>query len=165
MADPKNQKIIAAIVARMQTILTSNGFQTDIGTRVADSQPNWQEEDLPAISVYEGRTPSAEKPDARRTTIHEMPVLIKCFLKRDTDASNARIAIADIKKAIRGDGTVQDGYLSERWPVTPGTKPGLAMETRETAHSIEYAEGTFEITGAQVEIEVQYITGKFNAEE
>ena len=50
MADSKRQKIVDAIVARMQTILVTNGFATDIGTRVEDSQTNWDQDQLPAIS-------------------------------------------------------------------------------------------------------------------
>ncbi|MBK8468090.1 MAG: hypothetical protein IPL32_19935 [Chloracidobacterium sp.] len=162
MADPKDQKIIAAIVTRMQTILTANGYQTNNGTRVADSRPNWDQTELPAISVFQGRAESQEQSNASRKTVHEMPVMIKVFLERGTDASNARIAIADVKKAIRGTGSQSDNYLAERWPASG---IGLAMMTRETAYSIEYAEGTFEITGAQVEIAVQFITDKFNAEQ
>jgi len=166
MSIPKSQRIITEIVTRLQTILTTNGYQTDIGTNVEDSRPNWDEEaDLPAISVFEGRTASHEGPDSRRKTIHEMPVAIKVFLKRGTSAANARTAISDVKKAILGTGTQSNNYLAERWPITVDNQTGgLAMVTAETGHFIEYAEGTFEIVGAQVEIEVSYITNKFNAE-
>lgn len=165
MADSKSQKIITAIVARLQTVLTANGYQTDIGTSVEDSRPNWDQDELPAISVFEGRTTSQESPQGRRKTVHEMPVMIKVFLERGTSAANARTAIADVKKAILSTGSEQNAYLAERWPVVSGTPPGMATQTREASHSIEYAEGTYEITGAQVEIEVQYMTQKFNADE
>lgn len=160
------QNIITAIVARMQTILVSNGFQTNLGLKVADSRPNWDEDELTvgAISVFQGRTASAEWPDARRKTMHSMPVLIKVFLKRGTDASNARIAIADVKKAIRGTGGDHSNmYLPERWPSVASPTVGQAMLTRETGDAIEVADGTYEITGAQVEIEVQFLTGKFES--
>lgn len=109
------QRIISEIVTRLRTISTGNGYETDIGTNVEDSRPNWdQEADLPAISVFEFRTSSVEAPDGRRKTIHVMPVLIKVFLKRGTDAANARTAISDIKKAILGTGTQANNYLDER---------------------------------------------------
>lgn len=38
------------------------------------------------------------------------------------------------------------------------------MVTKESGHLIEYAENTYEIVGAQVEIEISYITDKFVAE-
>jgi hypothetical protein len=167
MADPLDQKIIAGIVARLALINGTGGYNTTIASgKIADSRPNWdQEDDLPALSVFQGTTKSAEWPQGRRKTQHTMPVLIKGFLKRGTDASNARKLIADIKKAIRGASTEANRWLDERWPAVSGTSPGLALATREGSHSIEYAEGTFEITGVQVEIEVDYLTDKFNAEE
>lgn len=165
MADPLDQRIIAAIVTRMQTITTANGYQTNIdATKVADSRTNWDEEDdlnPAAISVYQGITRSAEAPTGRRKTIHIMPVMVKGFLKRGTTAANARTLSADIKKAIRGTGTQGDNFLAERWPVNG---IGLAMETREVGGGPEYAEGTFEITGVQVELEIVFLTSKFNAE-
>lgn len=166
MADPKDQKIIAAIVTRLALINGTGGYNTTIAAgKIADSRPNWDEsDDLPAISVFQGVTKSAEWPKSRRRTQHTMPVLIKGFMKRGTDASTARKLIADIKKAIRATGSIDNDYLAERWPAVLGTPPGLAITTSETSHSIEYAEGTFEVTGVQVEIEVDYITDKFNAE-
>lgn len=166
MADPKDQKIIDAIVSRLAAINGTGGYHTTIAAgKIADSRPNWdQEGDLPAISVFQGTTVSAEANDNRRKTIHEMPVMIRCFMTRGTTAANARKVIADIKKAIRGSGTQANGFLDERWPAVSGTPPGIAMITRESSSGIEYADGTYEVTGAQVEITVQYITDKFNAE-
>jgi hypothetical protein len=157
MPDPpksKDQMLIERIVARLQTILISNGFQTDIGTRVADSEPHWDEEtQLPAISVFQLPSESTESPDTRRKTIHAMPVQIKTFLKRGTSAANARIAISDIKKAIRGT-----GEFDERWH-------GLVITTAETRHGIDYAPDSLEVTGAIVEINCSIINEKFNAEQ
>lgn len=169
MADPKDQKIIAVIVSRLALINGSGDYHHNVpAAKIADSRPNWDEEDdlaAGAISVFQGRTIAEEWPAGRRKTMHKMPVLLKFFLKRGTTAVNARYAIADLKKAILGTGSEQDGYLDERFPAVTGTKPGLATEVHETASSIEYAEGTFEIVAAQLEIEVQYLTQKFNAEE
>jgi hypothetical protein len=157
MADSKEQKLIDEIVTRLQAIRTTApntvGYQTDIGAQVADSETNWDEKDLPAVSVFQGTTetqPVAN--DREELRIHEMPVLIKVFLKSGTDAANARTAISDIFRAIRQD---------DRWKVT---NIGLAMETRQKRHGIEYAKDSFEIVGAQVEIEIMYATSKFNAE-
>lgn len=154
MADSKQQRIIAAIVARMQTILTANGYATNIGERVEDSRTNWDEvDDLPAISVFDGTTAAAEAPDTRSKTIHIMPVMIKVFLKSGaTPAATARTMLQDVYAAINTD---------DRWTVS---NVGLAMITREKSHGVERAEGTYEITGAVVEIEVMYITRKFDLE-
>lgn len=165
MADPKDHKIISAIVTRLAVINGTGGYNTNVpAASIADSRPNWDENELPAISVIQGPTTSAESPQGRRKTVHEMPVMIKGFLKRGTTAANARKLIADIKKAILGSGSEIDGYLAERWPEVSGTPPGLATQTRETGYSIEYAEGTYEIVGVQVELMVQLMTLRFNAE-
>jgi hypothetical protein len=115
MADSIEQKIVSAIVARMQTILTTNGYQTNIGQKVRDWETNWQEEDLPAISVFTGRAASKDVPTGRRKTQHLLPVTIGISLKRGTTAANARTAISDVKRAIRG-GTGATGEIWERWP-------------------------------------------------
>ncbi len=170
MADSIEQKIIDAMLVRMATILTGNGFETDIGTTVFDNRPNIdQGEDLPAINLVQGTTRTVEINDNRRQSIRLMPVLIEAMFNRadaaEIDAAYARKAIKDIYKAIRSDGTAQDGFLAERWPAVEGTKPGLAMDTREKNHAIVRAETSYEITGVQVEIEVQYLSGKFNLED
>jgi hypothetical protein len=152
----EEQQIIDAVIARLGGISVTGGYLTDIGDKVEDSRPNWDEEDFPAISVFEGTVESSPYGDQGLTVSRTMPVMIKCFLKRQNtsalDAANARKAMADIFKAIRNDDT---------WIVS-GER--LARHTLEKSHGIEYAEGTFEITGCQVEIEIEYFGGKFNLE-
>ncbi len=157
MADSKAQRIIDEVVARMQLIDGTGDYQTSIGERVEDSRQNWDENEMDAVSVFEGRTDSQEANDNRSKTIHIMPVVIKVFAKqRDTSAETAafvRKAISDVKRAIR---------LDDRWKVDG---VGLAMLTREKASGPEYADASsFEIVGCQIDIEVILITDKFNAE-
>ncbi len=157
MADSIEQKIIDAVKARMQLIVGTGSYLTSIGTHVEDSRPNWDEvDDLPAISIFEGIVTSEEDVDEGLKVTRTMPVMIKAFLLRqDTsaaDAAFARKAIADIYRAIRSD---------DKWVVS-GTP--VATFTSEKSHGIEYAESTFEITGVQVEIEIQYIGSKFDME-
>ena len=176
---PKSQQIIAAVVARLgEKIVAGTDYFTTLGTRtvadegegpttipsVADSKPNWAEGELPAITVFEGRTETVEQPNARRRVVHVMPLMLKGFIARgETDddgmsATTARQMIADIKRAILGDGTQANNWLAERWP--DDSDIGLAMETREKDHSIDYADETYQVTGVQVEIEIMYTTGK-----
>lgn len=176
MADSIEQKIIDAIVARMQTILITNGYVTDIGTRVEDSRTDWdagdpeagRDSELPAMSVFDGTVNTVEANDNRRKSTRIMPVMIKAFFeKRDDagdDAAYARNVIKDIHKAIRGTGAQSNSWIDERWPAVAGTPPGLAMDTREQSHGIERDGESFEITGVVVTIEVQYISAKFNLE-
>jgi hypothetical protein len=155
MPDSKSQKIVTEIVNRMKLINGTGGYSTNFADRVEDARPNWDQDELPACSVVEGQTETGDgnKPGNLGRVIHEMSVMIKVFLKRGTSAANARAAIADIMAAIRTD---------DRWKVGG---VGLAMQTFQKGHGIEYDPESFELTGAQVIIGVQYITGKWNAYE
>lgn len=153
------------VVARMQTIRTANtyvnfagatvNYDTDIGNKVEDSRPNWSEEDdlaSGAVSVFQGTvTPDDTLGDDEQiNVIRKMPVMIKAFLLRGASpaagAALARKAIKDIYAAIRVDSKWQDA----------GTP--LARSTKEVSHGVEYAPDSFEITGVQVEIEIEYLT-------
>lgn len=49
MADSIEQKIMTAIVTRLGQIDGTGDYQTEIGARVEDSRPNWDESEMPAI--------------------------------------------------------------------------------------------------------------------
>jgi hypothetical protein len=157
MADSIEQKIMTAIVERLGEIDGTGDYLTEIGARVEDSRPNWDQNELPAISVFEGTVTSDEADDEGIRVNRTMPVMIKCFFAANDDAAAnaafARQAMSDIMRAIRSDDT---------WIVS-GAR--LARFTTETSHGIEYAaESTFEITGVQVAIEIGYVGSKFNLE-
>lgn len=164
MPDSIEQKIITAIITRLGTISILNGFQTNIGAKVRDWETNWQQGDLPAISVFSGRTQPQETVPERRAIQRIMAVTIAVSLERGTTAANARTAISDIYKAIRTGNTAANNYLFERWPVS-STPPGLAMWTREAGHQIQTPPDSNEIIGAQVDLDIMYISSKFNSEE
>ena len=165
----KQQEIIEAVVTRLATINGTGDYNTDFDGRVADSRTDWtagdpetdQDSELPAASVFElpVEVTEASQQHGRRKVIHIMPLLIKIFLRRETTPENARLAVADVMRAILGTGTQADNWLAERFP--DGSGKGLTMETRPRRHGIEYAEGSFEIVGANVEIEIIFITPKW----
>lgn len=159
MADSIEQKIIAAIVTRLQLINGTGDYLTSIGTRVEDSRPNWSEDpdrnEIPAISVFQGPTTSEEADDEGQKVVRTMQVAIRATLLRlDTatlDAAFAREAIADIYRAIRSN---------DQWIVS--TVP-QATFTSELSHEIVYTD-SYEITGVVVEIKIEYDADKFNME-
>lgn len=154
MADSIEQRLIAAIVTRMRTILTTGGFETNIGASVEDSRPNWQEEEGPAISVFEGTVTSEEQTNEAggMIQVRTVPILVKVFFPSEDDAADnaafARKATKDIYRAIRS---------SANWV------SGLATETTEKQHGAVYNE-SFEITAVQVEFEIKYRGAYFNLE-
>jgi hypothetical protein len=155
MADSKRQKIVDAIVTRLKLINGAGSYTTNVANRVKDSETNWaQDQDtLPAISVFDGDAIAhPTSPANYRSTVHEMSVLIKFFAEQGSTAANARNGIKDINTAIRQD---------DKWTVA-GTP--LAMQTREVVSRVQRNQDSFEVEGAEVEIAVHFITGKFNAE-
>ncbi len=155
MADSIEQRIIDRVVAAMQTIDGTGDFETEIGARVEDSRPNWDEAELPAISVFSGKVTSDDVDAEGTQVIRTMNVMIDCGLKRlDTagdDAAFARHAMGDIYAAIASD---------PLWRDEDGQP--LAIRTTEMSHATVYTETTHEITGVQVEIEIRYESQAFN---
>jgi hypothetical protein len=152
MADSVRQKIVDAVVARMQLIDGTGDYVTNV-QNVEDSRLQWQEEDLPAISVFDGdalATPTSPNP---MSVIRVMPILIRGFLQSDeATAANIRNLMKDIERAIRVD---------DRWTVN---NVPLVMQTRQIRDAITRNPDSFEVEAGEVEIEVQFKTQKFNTE-
>jgi hypothetical protein len=154
MADSKRQRIIDAIVTRMLLINGSGSYTRNVGTNVEDSRTNWDEDDLEdydAISVFDGDAlANPSSPTAGyQAVIWSMPVLIRAFAKQGSSGpANVRNLIKDINTAIKVDDT---------WS-------GIAMQTRQIKEAVVRNPDSFEIEAAEVEIEVQYKTSKFNSE-
>jgi hypothetical protein len=153
MADSRRQKIVDAVIARMKLINGAGSYTTDVDDRVEDSRMNWQQEDLPAISVFDGDAiPTPTSRDGHRGVVHQMSVLIKGFTVQGTTAAACRTLMKDILTAIRQD---------DKWTVS---NVKLVMQSRPARESITRNPDSFEVEGCEVEIEAQYITEKFNAE-
>lgn len=157
MADSKRQKIVSAIIARMQTILVTNGYETDLGLHVADWQTNWQEEELDngALSVCdlvadEDGDENGDPTSSGAMSIHTMPVMLRIFTNSNTPAATLRKMIADVKKAIKSD---------PRWKVS---NVGLAIKTVPVRSGLVMSDNSFEVAGAAVEVEISFITKLFD---
>lgn len=158
----KRQRIVDAVIAAMRRIRTINGFETDAGLRVRDFELNWQEDELPAISVCDT---AAEVDQAFATQSHDMfrlNVAIRVSVTAGTRAAECRKMIADVMQAIRE--TAVGGEL--RWPVTGDSA------TEYLAHGTEIQSADFildeeygRIAGVQVAIEILFSTKRFNAYE
>lgn len=155
MADSKRQRIVAAVVTRMALINGAGSYETNLAGRVKDSETNWaqDQETLPAVSVFDGDAAGTPSVNNRNlATVHLMPIIIRGFLEQGTTAANARKLIKDIMTAIRVD---------DKWSVA-GVP--LVMQTRQVRDGILRNQDSFEVEGCEVEIEVQFLTQKFNAE-
>lgn len=162
MADSTEQKIVTRTLAVLAAINGSGSYQTTLGTTIvsgssgqslADSRPNWDQNELPAISVFQGPVDIDDRDDEGQKVMRKMTLMIKGFLERSTDAQTARKLISDIMRAMRAAG--------DKWTVS-GTN--LALYTNEGPHMIEYAEGSYEITGVEQQVDIYYEASKFDME-
>jgi hypothetical protein len=150
----KRQNIIDLVVARMRTILISNDYETDLGENVADWETNWDDSQMPAVSVCDlinKRTPVGGNP-VTPTGQCALPIQLRIFTKSDARPADLRKMISDVIKAIGTD---------QFWADEDGKK--LAMYTLVTDDGIRLIEDSFEIGGAAVEIEIAYLVGSFES--
>lgn len=150
----KRQDIIDLVIARMQTILSSGDYETNLGQNVEDWQTNWDDDELPALSVcdlVDGINFVNEQPTAALQQ-HALPLQLRIFAKSDTRPADLRKMIADVVKAIGTD---------QFW--TNGGGAQLALWTKVTSAGIRLNEDSFEIGGAAVEIEIGYFTNSFES--
>lgn len=154
MADSKRQKIVEAVVTRMKLINGAGSYVTNVNNRVEDSRTLWDENELPAISVFDGEmTANPATSKDYRAGIHEMAVLVRGYTVQDDDgAAAARDLSKDIMTAIRQD---------DSWTVS---SVPLVMQSREVRNSIVRNNDSFEVEGCEVEFMVQVFLQKFNAE-
>jgi hypothetical protein len=152
MPDSKRQRIVAAAVERMKLINGTGDYVTDLNDQVADSRTNWQQDELPAVSVFDMNAEATmTSAGGQKGAVHAMGLSFRAFVVRGSDASAVRQLLADIQTAIRQD---------ETW--TDGSGP-IAMQTRQIGDSIIRMPESFEIDGGTVDTEVQFITKKFDA--
>lgn len=162
MPESKRQKIVSAIAERMQTILTADGFETDLGQNVHDWRINFQEDELSdtgALSVCDQVATVPEYRDGRsdpKESIWMLPIEIRIFFKKADGAANVRKGLKDVNQAIRGN-----GGQSDRFPVA---NVGTVMISRPLKEGVFVPDDNYEVIGGLVEFEVQFITAKFNSE-
>jgi hypothetical protein len=153
MGDSKREKIVSAIVTRLKLINGTGSYSTNVANRVEDSRTSWDQNELPAISVFDGDAEGTPTSIGQTLgTIHAMPVIIRGFLEQGATAANARTLIKDIQRAIRVD---------DKWTVS---NVKLVMQTRQVRDGILRNQDSFEVEAAEQVIEVQFKTAKFDAE-
>lgn len=162
MADSTEQKIVARALAVLAAINGTGSYQTTLGSTIAsgspaqslaDSRPNWEQEELPAISIFQGQVDIEDRDDENQKVFRKLPLIFRGFLERGTDASTARKFISDIMRALRAAG--------DTWTVGG---VNLAHHTDEGPHTIEYVQDTYEITAVEQQVDIYYIASKLDME-
>lgn len=104
----KRQDIVAAVKARMATIITANGYTSNVGQKIFEWQLKPVEPaDLPCILLsdpVEENLGAGEvgKNSSHRTFGLEFEISL-LLAEADATAAKARVAIADVIKAIGAD--------------------------------------------------------------
>lgn len=159
MPDSKRQTLVERIIARMQLILTTGGYETNLGQNVLEWVTHLQQEDVPAggvisvcdlVAVADNREGRSNARDVGWRT----PVQIRFWFPRAMlSAENVRKGIQDINRAIRQD---------DRWSAAG---VGLVITSMPLREGPLIPEDSFEMTGGVVEFEAVEIRKKFNSEE
>lgn len=158
----KRQKLVDAVITAMRRIRKANGFETDAGLRVRDFELNWQEDELPAISVCDVTQALAQEASSESHDLFRLNLAIRVSVSSGTRAAECRKMVADVMDAVRE--TAVSGEL--RWPVTEdAVTEYLAHGTEIQSADFILDEDSGRIAGVQVMIEILFSTKRFNAYE
>jgi hypothetical protein len=149
MPETVRQKIIDAVIARMQLIKVASGYETDLGNNVVDWDTNFDDTELPALSVCD-LIETVEMTIESKFQKQTLPIQLRIFSKENR-AKELRKMIADIYKAIKIDSRWKDANI------------GLVYGTVIKQAGIIIREDEFKIGGGAVEIEITYNTKAFDA--
>lgn len=152
MADSIRQKIVSQIVSKLSNITTANGYQTNIGANVADWQINWQENELPAVSVCD-LVEEFEPLDDEVRMQCTLPVQVRVFIGSNTRASEGRKIIADVLDVVRANQKWNDGTSD------------LAQWTELKRDGFILDQDAFSMAGIGIDIDIIYYADRFNAYE
>ncbi|HEY0101368.1 MAG TPA: hypothetical protein VGB76_20760 [Pyrinomonadaceae bacterium] len=152
MADTKRQKIVSAFIARMQSILTENDYQTDIGARVEDWPRRFAEADLAeqpskaVIGIYDLPDDITKENKSSIRVTHRLRMQARIFITSATAPEDLRKMIGDVVKAIGVDVTWGD----------------LATDTEPASEGFIVPQDSMEVAGAAVECVIEYLTDTFD---
>jgi ribosomal protein L29 len=152
MADSIRQKIVDAVKARLQGILVSGGYQTDVGANVfVWKGADFAADELPACDVRDVRDDIDNTVVSTRREHHRLTFEVAVAVADGTDSmKTARKAIADVYQAIGVD---------RLWTVS-GTRLAFDTELKSDESGIEQRETT--LAGAKITFVVSYRTAAFD---
>jgi hypothetical protein len=139
----RRQQILEAVVTRLKTITTNNGYLLQIGTKVFDWKLNpLLPADLPAIEVRDREAPM-ELINLAGGMSHQLNMDIIIIASGITAAATARKGLEDIVKALQVDRTFG----------------GLVQVYLPKSTSIEMQQDEQLLAAGQFTCELQYYTG------
>lgn len=144
MADSIRQKIVDAVNSRLETILTSNGYETDVGNSVHEWRSRgFAEKELPAIAYYDGGEVQEYSHSYQKRTL---TIKIHIFASGNDSPKKIRKMMADVEKVIGTDVTWGD----------------LADQTKPIHCDMEVELEDKRVAGALLIYEIFYQTKRFD---
>lgn len=157
MADSIRQKLVNEIKRRLTAITIANGYETDIGTGPINEWPvAYQAEELPALGIFDLINATAQEYAQEKRIMNQLGFQVRIFLPRDPDPTLVRKMIADVLRA-----TITDPTTGAR----DATLGGLAVDMQPEEDGFIVPKETFQIDGAAVGFNVQFLAAPFNAYE
>lgn len=154
----KRQRIVDAVVARMQSIRVANGYQTDAGALVSDFPARLEESELSAaagrcaLGVYDLVDPVSQPDVDSKGHTHRLPVQVRVFKSRQMTVGQLRAVIGDIVDAVGRD---------VMW-TEAATDQTLAMYTEPSQEGFVVPAEAMEVAAAAVAFTVVYATAAFD---
>jgi hypothetical protein len=154
----KRQRIVDAVVARMQTIRQANGFETDAGALVEPWAVRFDEEELAAqpskcaLAVYDLPDDVSKESKHSKGSTHRLRFQVRAFVTKGDRAEQLRAIIGDIVSAVGSDTHWTEG----------ATGKFLAIDTEPGEEGFVVPQDAMEIAGGAVEFTVVYATALFD---
>jgi len=146
--DPRRQRIMDVLETRLATILTTNGYKTNIGSNVQSWKDTpWESGGLPCVEIRD--TEESVDNSAINEWWHSLEVEIRVFTTGSAADDSLRLAEADVIQAMGTDREVST----------------LAEDTIKSADPvpIEVVHGGKKYFGSMLRFTVEYSTDPFSA--
>lgn len=104
MTLPTSERFLAAVATQLATILVSNGYQTDAGQRAVRAQHVVDEQDAPAVVLWEGDETPADQTDGVSAVEVSLDFTVDGMVVADQADTGAKLGLikADIKRCVMG---------------------------------------------------------------
>ncbi len=136
----KQQIIIDQIKFALATVTTTNGFYSNIGTKVTEGKSNpFGENRMDGVDVIDGDDDIETTTEAEEIENHKLQIIIKTIAKSPLTPETARKQIADVRKAMKA-------LLNDTWwiaNVRRWTNSGNKFEVEQAGVKIIGTESIF----------------------
>jgi hypothetical protein len=160
---PLRQQFVDKLKLRLAAIQIDNGYQTDIGLNGGNAIERWptqfQEEELKTatrLGIFDQVNVTTQTFPREKRIPNMLPLQVRIFHERGTSPDALGVMIADVMRAV-----ITDPDTGARDP----TFGGLAVDTKPTSDGFIIPTETFQIDGAAIGFEIEFLTEPFNAYE